>query len=103
MSIRPVDMQIMISKGDEVSKMHNNDSNRPDVQQHRFAEQAAKQSELISKTVIHTKESQNSGIDKDGKGNGSQYSKKRNRKNNDDKEKKEKEKTESQGMFDVLI
>ena len=104
MSIRPVDMQITINNGSEISKMNNNqESNRPEVQNQRFGNELQKQTEINTQTVLNSNKSEQDAIHKDGKGQGGSNSNKKNRRKSEKKTSDKSMKAEKTGMFDVSI
>ena len=70
MSIRPVDMQVMVQRAPAINRATNNDGSRQEIQNNQFAQEFAKASEDAQKTVIETQEAEKQGLDKDGKGHG---------------------------------
>lgn len=94
MSIRPVDLQVLIHKSSEVHRVQAPDSHRPEVAQQQFAQQMQKELELADQQVVQSHKSEGNNVDKDGKGNSSEYKGKKKR----DKRGKTEEKDNKQSL-----
>ncbi len=67
MSIRPIDLQLMVHKTQETTAAHN-ETNRHQVNQQQFAEKFVKEVEHNNHQVANTHKSEQQNVDKDGKG-----------------------------------
>ncbi|ADG82363.1 hypothetical protein [Thermincola potens] len=65
MSLRPVDMQVLIPKIDEVAKSHQIQNQHEEFQQQQFAAQLQKQAELQQKQVTNSPKSEGGKIKKE--------------------------------------
>lgn len=77
MSIRPVDLQVILPKSPEISQIHNNINNRPENQQQVFAQHLQKQVEHNQQQVLQTNKSEKQNVDKDGSNKNKQQAKKK--------------------------
>ena len=101
MAIRPVDLQIMVQKAGETTRINQQDASRQEVAQQMFAEQLEKQARHQTQFVQDTNKSEQDNIDKDGQGPGREY---KGRKGKDSKKEQEAElQAKSDSMFDVSI
>jgi len=66
MSIRPVDMQVLLPRSSEVNRITNNDNKGPESQQQQFAQMLTKQAEQAQQQVVSAMRSENPNVDKDG-------------------------------------
>lgn len=104
MSIRPVDLQVMLPKSSEVAQIHNNISNRPESQQQLFAQHLQKQVEHNQQQVLQTNKSERQNVDKDGSNKNKQPAKKKNEDDSKDKGNKNKNfPYDNKGMVDITI
>lgn len=99
MSIRPVDLQVMVQKSTEVTKINNNERQHSNAQ--GFTEIMKKEVAVNDQQITHSNKTEHDGIDKNGKGNNSYNSK--NKKRNKDSKKEEEPKKKSLSMFDMTI
>ena len=100
MSIRPVDMQILLPKSTEVNNPNNSKS---EIQQHHFTQHMNKQIEHANQSVIQTSESDHkNNINKDGR-NKEEQSKNKKKGTSKYTAKEDKQKHNSTTMFDVTI
>ena len=76
MSIRPIDVQIMVHKASEVSKFNNADSQTAAAKQGQFAQEFKKEVETQGQQVTNPHSAEKAQVDKDGRG-GASYSNKR--------------------------
>lgn len=65
MSIRPMDMQVLIPKATEVSKIQQTEAHKENLQQQEFAMQLQKNMLDRQKQVQHTSESEGRKVEKD--------------------------------------
>lgn len=107
MSIRPVDLQVMLPRSTEVGKIQNNINNRPENQQQLFAQHLQRQVEHDQQHVIQTNKSEKQTVDKDGSNKNKQQARKKNTndaKQDDQKNDKPKNSPyENKGMLDITI
>ena len=66
MSIRPVDMQVLLPRSSEVNRITNNDNKGSESQQQQFAQMLTKQTEHEQQQVVSAFRSENPNVDKDG-------------------------------------
>ncbi len=99
MSIRPIDMQVMVHKSADIHKLNNNESGKHEVTQQQFSQQLEKQTKNSDQQIMQSNKSEHS-VDKDGRGNAGGGSK--NKKESKEKNKEE-SKSKSSSMFDVSI
>lgn len=102
MSIRPVDMQIMMPRSVEVQKTNQNETMRPQAQHQQFAQQVQKNVEIERQTVMQSNKAE---VDKDGKGNSGQNARQR-RQRGSEKDARAKEnaaRTEKTSMLDISV
>ncbi|MCL2235542.1 MAG: hypothetical protein FWB98_03750 [Defluviitaleaceae bacterium] len=104
MSIRPVDMQVMIQRVPELNRMTNNDGSRQEVQNNQFANQFAKATQDAQKQVIEANEAEKQELDKDSKGRGSSQQE-RHKAEREAEEQAEDKKTPTpgKGMLDIMM
>lgn len=101
MSIRPVDLQVVVQRTAEVGRV--NESNpRQDANTQAFSDVVKKEIDLNDKQVLDLNKSEQDKITKDGKGNSgnSGQGKKKKQKENDDQTK---DAPRQMGMFDVSV
>lgn len=101
MSIKPVDMQVILPKSLEVIKADNNLSYRSDAQQQEFSQFFQKKTEGDNKQVLHTNQTEKNNIDRDGRNNNNSKQKKKKESSNNSESKK-RNKT-STSMYDITI
>ncbi len=88
MSIRPVDLQILVQRSAETSQAHH-DPSRAQAAQHHFAEHFKKGVDLKEQHVNETNKSEEQAINRDGRNkNSGGSSQKRSNEKNEIKEKK---------------
>lgn len=75
MSIRPIDLNGMIQKTQDISTLKQNEDNKPAVEQQMLYSQEVKKTEQKMRQVVeaHEKENQEFRYDAREKGNGQQY------------------------------
>jgi len=66
MSLRPVDMQVMIHRAPEVNRVTNNDGSRAETQNQQFAQSMQKVVEQEGTSVVNANQAEKSDVDKDG-------------------------------------
>ena len=71
MAIRPLDMQVLVTRSADVVKANNALGIRPDVKQEEFSQLLQKRTEVSFTQVQSTEKSEQKFINKDGKGYGS--------------------------------
>ncbi|MCL2854254.1 MAG: hypothetical protein FWE21_01385 [Defluviitaleaceae bacterium] len=103
MSIRPVDMQVMIQRMPEVNRLTNNDGSRAETQNNQFAQQFAKVADERQKTVGETDEAQKQELDKDGRGRGGSTGGQNDDKEADGQDDKNNPPKPGRGMLDIMI
>ncbi len=101
MSIRPIDMQVMVQKSAEVSRLNHNESNRPEIAQQQFLDKLHKELTQKDQQVTETNKSEHQNVDKDGRGPGAHHQK--SKKEQEKQSQKETQKENSTSMFDVRI
>ena len=102
MSIRPIDMQVIIPKTSEVSKISHTENQKPMEEQMQFATQLDKQYIQNQQQVLEGSKSEKSEIkDREGR-NKREYSKSKEKKN-EQENKKDKKPADSTSIFDVKI
>lgn len=104
MSIRPVDLQVLVQKSGEIHRMNDNNQ-RQDLNTQAFADVMKKEVKLDDQQVRNLNKSEQEKINKDGKGNAS-YDKQEKEKEDEKKEKGKdalKEAPRHTGMFDMSI
>lgn len=99
MSIRPIDLSVLVPKTAEVSKVEHTESRRPEVEGQQFAETMMKQSEHSGQHVIQSNKTEQESVNKDGS-NKNQYERKNKKKKKNDQEKT---KSNTTSMFDVSV
>ena len=102
MSIRPIDMQVIIPKTTEISKISHAENQKPIEEQQLFANQLDKQAMQNQQQVMQSDKSEKGEIrDRESK-NKREYQKKKDKKK--DKETKKTEKpANSTSIFDIRI
>lgn len=105
MSIRPIDLQVMIPKTSEVSKIQHTDMNKAGLEQQQFAEQLNKQTLQNQQQVSQTDKSDKTLIkdeqDKKKKNKNAKKSKKKI--DSKTEEKDDKKNLSSTSIFDIKI
>lgn len=101
MSIRPIDMQMMVHKASDVNKVAI-EAQKTDGQQQMFSDQLQKQVEHESQQIIQTNKSEEESIKDDNRKNKQKYNK-NNASGKKKKNLKENKKQDSTSMFDVSI
>ncbi len=103
MSILPVDLQVMVQRGSEMTRLVNADNHRAEVDVQQFNQIMVKQSEVKEQQVAETDKTVKQQINKDGKNKGDASSKKRNQNDKKEKEAEKPKELKSSSMFDVKI
>ncbi len=101
MSIRPVDMQVIVPKTSEIAHLRQIEEAKHGLNQHQFADQMEKGVQRETQTVIQTHKTEKEMINKDGRNNSGSNSKKKDAKKNKDDKKKETK--IGSGLFDIKI
>jgi len=101
MSIRPIDMQILIQRAAEVNRADQGEGRRPEVLQQQFSQIIQKQTEEEDHQVLKTNKAEQEAVDKDGKGGNLYERRKKDKGKTDEKEKQGKSK--GSGMFDISV
>lgn len=104
MSIRPVDLQVLVPKSTELNNQNVN--TKAEFFQQHMAQELTKHDENAKQVVIETNKSdEKNKIDKDGKNSNGQSSKKKNRNRSlkQEEEHEEEKKRGSMSMFDITI
>ena len=102
MSIRPVDLQVMVQKTAESSRINQHDSAKTDVAQQQFASQFQKEVEIHEQQVLQSNKSEQENIDKNGRGAKDDSRDKRKKRDRRDSE-EQKDPMKSNSIFDVTI
>ena len=79
MSIRPVDLQVLIPRSAEINRADQSEARRPDTLHQMFSETLQKKVEHDLNQVLNTNKTEQDGVDKDGSNKNKHE---RNRKNN---------------------
>ncbi|MCL2619546.1 MAG: hypothetical protein FWD97_01255 [Defluviitaleaceae bacterium] len=103
MSIRPVDMQVMVQRMPEVNRLTNNDGSRAETQNNAFAQQFAKVSDERQKTVNEPEEAEKQQLDKDGRGGGSQQDRHKAEREAEEQADDKKAPVPGRGMLDIMM
>ncbi len=105
MSIRPIDMQVMVPKTSEISKMQHTEMQKAGADQQQFSEQLNKQILHNQKQVVETNKSEKGIIRKDENKKKKNENEKKDKKDKDENEKKDttKKNMSSTSIFDVKI
>lgn len=101
MSIRPLDMQVMIPKTSELSAKKNMEYHKQNAQQFQLEVNKQKM-DHIKQQQVSTMEN-GSKIDKDGKGNGNSNQNKKNKKRKQKQSKNNKQQVVVNGHIDIRI
>jgi len=102
MSIRPVDLQVVVQRTAEVGRAGENNP-RQDANSQAFSDVVKKEIDLKDKQVADLNKSEHEKISKDGKGN-SGHGGRRGKKKNDEADSEDaKEAPKQMGMFDVSV
>ena len=102
MSIRPVDLQVLIPRSAEVNKTESPESRRPEVMNQLFANTLQKRVEQDQQQVLQTYRPEQDAVDKDGSNkNNQEKNKKKNRKTAQELSKTRK--ATSTSMIDISI
>ncbi|MCL2415177.1 MAG: hypothetical protein FWD01_00015 [Defluviitaleaceae bacterium] len=97
MSLRPVDMQIILPRAQEIARISNQDGVRSETQNNQFAQQFQKVVSQEGQTVSSTHETAHqASVDKDGR-NGDTYQG-RNKKRNSGDEREENNRNNKNGL-----
>lgn len=103
MSIRPIDMQIMVQKTPDMAKPVVAESQHPQIQQQNLTEKLVKETLLNEERVIQTEHTENEEINPDGKG-GAEYRREKNKRRRENREEApEKDSALKSSMFDISI
>jgi len=106
MSIRPVDMQVLLPRSSEVNRITNNDNKGSEAQQQQFAQMLTKQAEHEQQQIISAFRSENPTVDKDGSNkNGREGNKKKkgNQKEEEDVRVQKNAVYSSKGIVDIQV
>jgi len=104
MSIRPVDLQVMLPRSAEVNRINNNENNRPEAQQQQFAQMLQKKTEQDQQQVVSTFKADKNAVDKDGSNkNGRDGSKKQQKKDGEDVRAQVNAVYENKGILDISV
>ena len=106
MSIRPIDFQVSVGRAVESTRMANENMNRPEALHQAFAKELDKQTEIETKQVNKTSESEFNKVTEDGKNkNGSGREQKKKKKDGGKEETVVTAKTQKGGtsMYDMKI
>ncbi len=102
MSIRPVDLQVLVQKSSEVNRVSNG-SERHDASAQAFANVIKKEVSQQEQQVVHSHKTDKDPVDKDGKG-GNAYSKKSRDKREEKKDESKQDKQYKEtSMFDMKV
>lgn len=71
MSVRPVDMNGMIQRTQDVGNLKQQEDSKPQIQQHTIEIRQQKQEEQLARQVQHSQEKENKGFRYDAKEKGS--------------------------------
>jgi len=96
MNIRPMEMQVLIPKSTEVSRINQNETQRGTIQQQEFAEQLKRNMELRQKQAQQNSETEGRTVDKDKDAN------EKRKRSGKDKEENEEEKNEEEKKASVI-
>jgi hypothetical protein len=103
MSIRPVDLQILIPRTAEINRANEHNA-RQDLNGQSFSDTIKREANLDDSQVHDVNKSEQDKISKDGKNGGGQGSQRENEKGEDeDKKDGIKEAPKEMGMFDISI
>ena len=105
MSIRPIDMQVMVQRAQEVSRVATNDGQRADAQNSQFAQSFEKAVAQDTRQVVNPNKAEQANINKDGRGNsGGGQGKSKDRKNREDSKKTlPVAQSQNRGLLDIRI
>jgi hypothetical protein len=79
MSIRPVDLQVLLPKSSEMTKVQGADNRNEHLMQQQFAEQLQKEVTTQHQQVLNAQKSDNPNVDKDGRNNSKDDNRRRRR------------------------
>ncbi len=100
MSIRPIDLQMTVSRASEVNRVHDTDTSKNQMAQQQFAEKLQKEAVQHEHQVVLTNKTEGRNVDKDGKGNGAHSNKKDGKQKEKDAQK---EKRKPLGILDISV
>ncbi len=100
MSIRPIDMQVIVHRSSEVSRTAN--EVRPEVAQ-QFADQFKKEVVHNDQHVVQLNKSEQNNVNKDGKGNASYQKNKDAKKQGKDSKNDKPKLSDGSSFYDVTI
>lgn len=103
MSIRPVDMQVMVQRMPEVNRLTNNDGSRAETQNNAFAQQFARLADERQKTVNQSEEVGKQQLEKDGRGGGSPQDRHKAEREAEEQADEKKASVPGRGMLDITI
>jgi len=101
MSIRPVDLQVMLHRASEVNRVTNNDGSRAENQNSQFAQSFQKVVEQEGKQVVNAGQAEHADVDKDGRGKGNGSNSRPKSKERRPGQKDDKKTQQRQGMLDI--
>ncbi len=103
MSIRPIDLQVMVHRSAETSKLNHN-SERSEVNYQQFADKFKQETVQKDRQVNELNKSEQNTVDKDGRGNSGGSSKKQDKKPPKKTEQTQQKKPEQgMSMFDISV
>ncbi len=104
MSIRPVDMQVVIQKTTEMSRTSQIENQRPEIAQHNATEKVQKEAQLNEERVTNNENAaEQNAVNQDGKnGSGREQKSKRRLRIEEEKQEKGKNNTKNAG-YDFSI
>ena len=73
MTIRPVDMQVVMHRAMESSRTSANENARPVTEQQQFAQQVQRNASHEQQSVVETHRGEGQNVNRDGKGNSGGY------------------------------
>lgn len=103
MSIRPIDMQVMIPKTQEVGKTHQAELQKPVSEQMQFEAQMQKQVNQNQHQVVHADKSDKTAIRDDQQRKKKEQDSKKKKKEETQAQKEGKKKAATTSIFDVKI
>ena len=103
MGIRPVDLQVMVTRAAELNRVTNNDGSRAETQNNQFAQSLQKMLEEESKQVVTSNQAEKANVDKDGRGQGGGKDGKGKRRQGQGQEEGGKGGEQNRGLLDIKI
>ena len=101
-TIRPVDMQVMIQRTQEINRTTNNDGSRAEQQSGQFAQHFQRTVDQQTRQVVNSNQAEKSDVDKDG-GNGKDKQEQNKKRPHTAKEDEKVTKPTRSGLLDVRI